>query len=101
MSNLLLQKIVPLRVAEVEKMILKKKRPLLLARSVVGSSAALMGRLDTELALKSILVLPLTYTGIAAQCWKAVSSKKLSPSTATEMHFLSCSGCFSRGLLRW
>ena len=34
MSNLLLQKIVPLRVAEVEKIILKKKRPLLLARSV-------------------------------------------------------------------
>ena len=41
----------------------------------------------------------LIYTGIAAQCWKAVSSKKLSPSTATEMHYLSCCGCFSRGLL--
>ena len=34
MSNLLLQKIVVLRVTEVGKIILKKKRPLLLARSV-------------------------------------------------------------------
>ena len=34
MSNLLLQKIVLLRVTEVGKIILKKKRPLLLARSV-------------------------------------------------------------------
>ena len=34
MSNLLLQKIVLLRVTEVVKIILKKKRPLLLARSV-------------------------------------------------------------------
>ena len=44
---------------------------------------------------------PLTYTGITAQCWKAVSSKKLSPSTATDMHFLSSCGYFSCGLLRW
>ena len=35
MSNLLLQKIVLQRVTEVGKIILKKKRPLLLARSVV------------------------------------------------------------------
>ena len=35
MSNLLLQKIVLLRVTEVGKIILKKKRPLLLARSVL------------------------------------------------------------------
>ena len=34
MSNLLLQKIVLLRVTEVVKIILKTKRPLLLARSV-------------------------------------------------------------------
>ena len=34
MSNLLLQKIVLLKVTEVGKIILKKKRPLLLARSV-------------------------------------------------------------------
>ena len=34
MSNLLLQKIVLLRVTEVGKIILKQKRPLLLARSV-------------------------------------------------------------------
>ena len=34
MSNLLLQKIVLLRVTEIGKIILKKKRPLLLARSV-------------------------------------------------------------------
>ena len=34
MSNLLLQKIVLLWVTEVGKIILKKKRPLLLARSV-------------------------------------------------------------------
>ena len=34
MSNLLLQKIVLLRVTAVGKIILKKKRPLLLARSV-------------------------------------------------------------------
>ena len=34
MSNLLLQKIVLLRVTEVRKIILKKKRPLLLARCV-------------------------------------------------------------------
>ena len=32
---------------------------------------------------------PLTYTGIATQCWKAVASKKLSPSIATDMHFLT------------
>ena len=37
MSNLLLQKIVLLRVTEVGKIIQKKKRPLLLARSVVVS----------------------------------------------------------------
>ena len=36
MSNLLLQKIVLLRVTEVGKIIRKKKRPLLLARSVVA-----------------------------------------------------------------
>ena len=36
MSNLLLQKIVLLRVTEVGKIILKKKRPLLLARSVAS-----------------------------------------------------------------
>ena len=72
------------------------------SRMSVGCSAALMRRLDTELALKIHSgILPLTYTGIGAQCWKAVSSKKLSPSTATEMHFLSCCGCFSRGILRW
>ena len=39
MSNLLLQKIVLLRVTEVGKIILKKKRPLLLARSVVDGLA--------------------------------------------------------------
>ena len=38
MSNLLLQKIVLLRVTEVGKIILKKKRPLLLARSVLGTN---------------------------------------------------------------
>ena len=37
MSNLLLQKFELLRVTEVGKIILKKKRPLLLARSVVHS----------------------------------------------------------------
>ena len=36
MSNLLLQKFELLRVTEVGKIILKKKRPLLLARSVYG-----------------------------------------------------------------
>ena len=74
-----------------------------------------MGRLDPELPQKAILVLwmqfsfvrfklkeePLTYTGITAQCWKAVFSKKLSPSTATDMHFPWSCGCFSCGLLRW
>ena len=44
---------------------------------------------------------PLTYTGIATQCWKAVASKKLLPSIATDMHFLSRCGYFSHGLLRW
>ena len=44
---------------------------------------------------------PLTYTGIATQCWKAVASKKLLPSIATDMHFLSHCGYFSHGLLRW
>ena len=39
MSNLLLQKIVLLRVTEVGKIILKKKRPLLLARSVPSPAA--------------------------------------------------------------
>ena len=39
MSHLLLQKIVLLRVTEVGKIILKKKRPLLLARSVETLSA--------------------------------------------------------------
>ena len=39
MSNLLLQKIVLLRVTEVGKIIQKKKRPLLLARSVLGLCA--------------------------------------------------------------
>ena len=41
------------------------------------------------------------HTGITAQCWKAVASRKLSPSTAADMHFLSSCGCFSRGLLLW
>ena len=38
MSNLSLQKIVLLMVTEVGKIILKKKRPLLLARNVVGAA---------------------------------------------------------------
>ena len=42
MSNLLLQKIVLLRVTEVGKIILKKKRPLLLARSVVTYQGPLL-----------------------------------------------------------
>ena len=44
---------------------------------------------------------PLIHTGITAQCWKVVSSKMLSPSTATDMHFLSSCWCFSCGLWRW
>ena len=41
MSDLLLQKIVLLRVTEVGKIILKKKRPLLLARSVYCANASI------------------------------------------------------------
>ena len=73
---------------------------------LVGNSAALMGRRDTELAQKAILVLwmqfsflrfklkeePLTYTGIATQFWKAVFSKKLLSSTVTDMHFFQVVG---------
>ena len=80
MSNLLLQKIVLLRVTEVVKIILKKKRPLLLARSVHANCIAYHLEIWFLWENKTIMRFILNcrfwglhdYCGITEYCWSQI-----------------------------